>query len=122
MIIVMASRAQKDVDYVISKIEELGYKAHVILGVERTVIAAVGDEGELELGGEQVRISREIRGAELLNRFYDMWRYNYNWTWKGAYHSSPSVANLKSRPGLQDDLDWIRHHAAKLTKHKDESP
>lgn len=44
MIIVMASREDKDVAHVVSKIEELGYKAHVILGVERTVIAAVGDE------------------------------------------------------------------------------
>lgn len=46
MIIVMASREQKDIDYVVEKIEELGYKAHLIYGVERTVIAAVGDERE----------------------------------------------------------------------------
>ncbi|HNR30308.1 MAG TPA: 3-deoxy-7-phosphoheptulonate synthase [Candidatus Hydrogenedentes bacterium] len=44
MIIVMASRNKEDVDHVVSKVEELGYKAHVIVGVERTVIAAVGDE------------------------------------------------------------------------------
>ncbi len=44
MIIVMASRKKEDVDYVVSKVEELGYKAHVIWGVERTVVAAVGDE------------------------------------------------------------------------------
>ena len=44
MIIVMASRDQKDVDHVIEKVEALGYRAHVIVGVERTVIAAVGDE------------------------------------------------------------------------------
>ncbi|MFP4501776.1 MAG: 3-deoxy-7-phosphoheptulonate synthase [Candidatus Hydrogenedentota bacterium] len=44
MIIVMASPEQKDVDHVIERIEELGYKAHVIIGVERTVVAAVGDE------------------------------------------------------------------------------
>jgi 3-deoxy-7-phosphoheptulonate synthase len=40
----MASRDQKDVDHVVERVEELGYKAHVILGVERTVVAAVGDE------------------------------------------------------------------------------
>ncbi|MBN2310431.1 MAG: 3-deoxy-7-phosphoheptulonate synthase [Candidatus Hydrogenedentes bacterium] len=40
----MGSRDQDDVDRVIRKIEEFGYKAHVILGVERTVIGAVGDE------------------------------------------------------------------------------
>ena len=44
MIIVMASRNKEDVDHVVSKVEELGYKAHIIVGVERTVIAAVGDE------------------------------------------------------------------------------
>lgn len=44
MIIVMASRNKEDVEYVVSKVEEMGYKAHVIWGVERTVVAAVGDE------------------------------------------------------------------------------
>jgi 3-deoxy-7-phosphoheptulonate synthase len=44
MIIVMASSKQEDVDHVVQKVEELGYKAHVIVGVERTVVAAVGDE------------------------------------------------------------------------------
>lgn len=44
MIIVMASRKPEDIQYVVSRVEELGYKAHLIQGVERTVIAAVGDE------------------------------------------------------------------------------
>ncbi len=44
MIIVMASREPKDIDHVVNKIEELGYRAHIIQGVERTVIAAIGDE------------------------------------------------------------------------------
>lgn len=46
MVIVMASREQEDIDNVVKKIEELGYKAHLIYGVERTVIAAIGDERE----------------------------------------------------------------------------
>ena len=46
MIIVMASRDRQDVDNVVNKIEEMGYRAHVIEGVERTVVAAVGDERE----------------------------------------------------------------------------
>ncbi|MCH7959414.1 MAG: 3-deoxy-7-phosphoheptulonate synthase [Candidatus Hydrogenedentes bacterium] len=46
MVIVMASRKQEDIDYVVRKIEALGYQAHLIVGVERTVIAAVGDERE----------------------------------------------------------------------------
>ncbi len=44
MIIVMASRKPEDIQYVVSKVEELGYKAHIIEGVERTVIACIGDE------------------------------------------------------------------------------
>ena len=44
MIIVMASRKREDIDFVVGKIEELGYKAHLIEGEQRTVIAAVGDE------------------------------------------------------------------------------
>ncbi|MDK1020267.1 MAG: 3-deoxy-7-phosphoheptulonate synthase [Candidatus Hydrogenedentes bacterium] len=44
MVIVMASRKREDIDYVVKKVEALGYKAHLIEGVERTVIAAVGDE------------------------------------------------------------------------------
>jgi 3-deoxy-7-phosphoheptulonate synthase len=46
MIIVMATREQADVDYVVERVKELGYTPHVIYGVERTVIAAVGDERE----------------------------------------------------------------------------
>ena len=44
MVIVMASRKREDIDFVVSKIEELGYRAHLIEGEQRTVIAAVGDE------------------------------------------------------------------------------
>ena len=44
MIIVMASSKKEDVEHVVQRVEELGYKAHVIVGVERTVVAAVGDE------------------------------------------------------------------------------
>lgn len=44
MIIVMSSREKEDVDRVVQKIEEFGYKAHIIWGVERVVIGAVGDE------------------------------------------------------------------------------
>ncbi len=46
MVIVMASRKREDIDFVVKKIEELGYQAHLIEGVERTVIAAIGDERE----------------------------------------------------------------------------
>lgn len=44
MIIVMNSRDPGDLDRVIQRIEELGYRPHIIYGVERTVIGAIGDE------------------------------------------------------------------------------
>jgi 3-deoxy-7-phosphoheptulonate synthase len=44
MIIVMASREPKDIEHVADRVRELGYTPHIIQGVERTVIAAVGDE------------------------------------------------------------------------------
>ena len=44
MIIVMSSRAKEDIQRVVNKIEGMGYQAHLIEGVERTVIGAVGDE------------------------------------------------------------------------------
>ncbi|MCP4645684.1 MAG: 3-deoxy-7-phosphoheptulonate synthase [bacterium] len=50
MIIVMESRDRADVDHVIEKIVQLGYTPHIIEGVERTVIGAVGDErGKMRL-------------------------------------------------------------------------
>ncbi len=51
MIIVMEQEAtQEQISRVIKKIEDFGYKSHVIKGVEQTVIGAVGDErGKLAL-------------------------------------------------------------------------
>jgi 3-deoxy-7-phosphoheptulonate synthase len=45
MIIVMKQGApEADLQHVVEVIEKLGYKAHLIRGVERTVVGAVGDE------------------------------------------------------------------------------
>lgn len=45
MIVVMKKNATSaDVDHMVHRIEGLGLKAHVIVGTERTVIAAVGDD------------------------------------------------------------------------------
>jgi len=44
MIIVMKSRSQEELDRVVERVEELGFQAHVIYGVERWVIGAIGDE------------------------------------------------------------------------------
>jgi 3-deoxy-7-phosphoheptulonate synthase len=45
VIVVMKPNAsQQDVNHMVERIESLGLKAHVIVGTERTVIAAVGDD------------------------------------------------------------------------------
>lgn len=51
MIIVLKPNCSKEeIEQVVEKVEELGFKAHTIVGVERTVIGAVGDErGKVKL-------------------------------------------------------------------------
>src|SRR5712692_9407606 len=45
MIVVMKSGAtQQQIDHVIERIEELGLRSHVIVGTERTVVAALGEK------------------------------------------------------------------------------
>ncbi|MGH7856463.1 MAG: 3-deoxy-7-phosphoheptulonate synthase, partial [Candidatus Binatia bacterium] len=45
MIVVMrAGAADSEVEQLVAEIERLGYKAHLIHGVERTVIGCIGDE------------------------------------------------------------------------------
>src|SRR5690242_20189175 len=45
MIVVMKPGAsQKQIDHVIERVEQLGLKSHVIVGTERTVIAALGEK------------------------------------------------------------------------------
>jgi len=66
------------------------------------------------LGPGQVRADPSTPGAAVLNLFHDLWRFHYAWTWKGAYHSSPSVANVQSGPSLTHRLDEIRAEAARL--------
>ena len=47
MIVVMKKGAsQEQVDHVVRRVDELGLKTHVIVGTERTVIAAVGEKRE----------------------------------------------------------------------------
>lgn len=45
MIVVMEKNATQDqVDHMVERVEELGLKPHVLVGTERTVIAAIGEE------------------------------------------------------------------------------
>lgn len=64
MIIVMASRKREDIDRVIERIQEFGYQAHLIEGVERTVIGAVGDER----GKERLQSLESLPGVESVVR------------------------------------------------------
>ena len=52
MIIVMQSKAsQNDLAHVVSRVESMGLRPHVIVGTERTVVAVVGDEREATSSG-----------------------------------------------------------------------
>ena len=64
MIIVMASRKREDIDRVIERIQEFGYQAHLIEGVERTVIGAVGDER----GKDRLQSLESLPGVESVVR------------------------------------------------------
>ena len=59
MIIVMEkSSLDPQIEYIANQITELGLKAHVIRGTERTVIAAVGDERKIKV--ESFESTRKI--------------------------------------------------------------
>ncbi|RJP75294.1 MAG: 3-deoxy-7-phosphoheptulonate synthase [Candidatus Abyssobacteria bacterium SURF_17] len=61
MVIVMKQEASPaDIDHVVEVIERLGYRAHLIRGVERTVVAAVGDER----GKARLESLRALAGVE----------------------------------------------------------
>ncbi|MFN9444970.1 MAG: hypothetical protein ACK57Y_02915 [Pirellulaceae bacterium] len=50
MIVVMENTATQDqIQGVANRIQELGLKAHVIRGTERTVIAAIGDDRKIKI-------------------------------------------------------------------------
>ncbi len=50
MIVVMEKTATSEqIDHISARVQELGLKAHVIRGTERTVIAAVGDERKIKV-------------------------------------------------------------------------
>jgi len=61
MIIIMKKNAtQKEIDSVIGWIESVGYQAHPSIGVERTVIGAVGDER----GKSNLKAAEMLPGVE----------------------------------------------------------
>ncbi|MFO7974682.1 MAG: 3-deoxy-7-phosphoheptulonate synthase [Candidatus Hydrogenedentota bacterium] len=60
----MASRKREDIDRVIERIQQFGYQAHLIEGVERTVIGAVGDER----GKERLQSLESLPGVESVVR------------------------------------------------------
>ncbi len=60
MVIVMRTRDKQKIDNVVKEIEALGYQAHLIWGVEKTVVAAVGDER----GKYQLQALESLPGVE----------------------------------------------------------
>jgi hypothetical protein len=73
-----------------------------------------GADASLALGPQFARPDPLSPGAALLERFYQMWRFDHAGGWKGAYHQSASVANHESGAGTREDLDFIRAEAERL--------
>jgi hypothetical protein len=71
-------------------------------------------DDELVLGSEQLRPDPNVAGARALERYYDMWRFHFAASWKGAYHQSPSIANLRSGRGLREELELLEAEVARL--------
>jgi 3-deoxy-7-phosphoheptulonate synthase len=44
IVVMKAHASEEDIRHVVKLVEELDYKAHIITGIERTVVACVGDE------------------------------------------------------------------------------
>jgi len=60
MIIVMQEGAsQKQIDHVVERVEQIGLQAHLIVGTNRTVVAAVGDKREVN-----IEIMERLPGVE----------------------------------------------------------
>jgi len=56
----MASRNEEDIQRVVKKIEHYGYRAHLIRGSDKTVVAAVGDER----GKARLQVLEALPGVE----------------------------------------------------------
>ncbi len=126
MIVVMASRKREDIDRVIAKIEEFGYKAHLLEGVERTLIGAVGDErGKARLlsleampGVERVvpilkpfkLASRELREADSVFKVGDVQIGG------GAFCVIAGPCSVESREQLRACAQIVKDAGAKVLR------
>jgi cytochrome c553 len=70
-----------------------------------------GARGSLAVGPDHARPDPGAPGARILERFYEMWRFEHTSAWKGAYHQSPSVSNHGSGTGTREALAEIRAEA-----------
>ena len=80
MIVVMQKGAtQEQVDHMVERVEALGLKSHVIVGTERTVIAAIGEKREqmkesLESGAG---VANHAAGSRKKARKIEMLSFNF---------------------------------------------
>ena len=99
--------------------DELKREGETHLAEAREILRALqargyfGDERELALGPEHARPDPGAAGGELLDRYYEMWRFHHAGAWKGAYHQSASITNHSSGIGTLDDLEHFRAAAAR---------
>lgn len=71
MIIVLRPDAtKKDIDRIVKKIEELGLKAHISEGKERTIVGAIGDESALR--GQPLDIMQGVESVMPIQKPYKL--------------------------------------------------
>lgn len=89
MIVVMQAGASKEVlESVIKKIESLGYRAHVMYGVERQVIGCLGDER----GKHQLQVLTSLEGVESVMPILSLYKIAAK-----QLKQEPSIIHLNDR-------------------------
>ena len=125
MVIVMASRKKEDIDNVVKKIEELGYKAHLIEGVERTVIAAIGDERDkhrlqsLESLPHVERVFPILKSFKLAGLHYRGTHIMRHGGCRNLYNQVPDLAvaqQLLGNTSIKTTTIYAKRHKGALTQ------
>ena len=60
IIVVRPNSTSEQIDHILARIQELGFKPHISRGEHRTIIGVIGDENKLQAEPLAAKITREI--------------------------------------------------------------
>jgi 3-deoxy-7-phosphoheptulonate synthase len=89
IIVVRPNSTQQQIDHILERIQELGYRPHVSRGERRTIIGVIGDENKL-----QAEPLSAIPGVEQVLPILKPFKLASR-----EFHSQDSVVEVKSRAG-----------------------